>query len=663
MAIVEMKKLRLLGLKNEENSILDALHKTRTVELKITEEFENLNTGLNKLKKDDLSEKISRLSFAVNLIEESEKEIKKYVEEDKSNKVKKPFFKVKDNVSFHDFSLISAREYEIFTYVETLEEYNEKLTAIKSETSKQLNLIEQLKLFKDIEVPLKAFSDTKNTSIMLGTIPSEFETALTVYSETEQDVIVKIYNSGFICAVAVICGKADFERVWNKLSQFSFSKVSFAYDFTAAQMIEKCQQKISELKKERLEVLEKIINFNTGIAEIKLLYDYFSLSVIKKEYEENFKSSSHVFIMEGFLPAENIETVRQAILNSSKNVIIEFFDVTEGDNPPTLTKNSKLVAPFESVTNMFSVPMANERDPNFFMSIFFFIFFGIMLSDAGYGLILAIGAAILLKKNKMELGIRNIIKIIALGGISTFIWGALLGGWFGLDLNAAAESGNAIAQFLLSLQWFNPMQEPLLMLGLCLAIGVIHILFGLGIKAGAMIRKGKILDAVMDVGSWYLLFIGIGFMAVSMVPELAFLSNAGTYIFYASLLMLVLTQGRAQKGIFKKLFKGVSSLYGIVGYLSDILSYARLFGLGLATGVVGLVMNTIAGMLFQEWYLAWFGLIVLIGGHVFNIGINVLGAYIHNSRLQYIEFFSKFYTGGGHAFIPYGSNLKYHHIK
>lgn len=659
MAAVEIKKLRLLGLKSEEDTILNILQQTKSVELKKTGEFDGLNKGLFN-STDDLSQKISRLSLAINLIEDSIKEKQKYKLEEEEEKQKKPFFSARTNVSFDDFTLISAREYEIFSLVEELEGYNARLSQIKSENAKQLNLIEQLKIYKSIDAPLNIFKDTGNTCIILGSIPSEAEKPLTEYFAAEENAIANFYNAGALTAAVIIFPLNDKEKHNTKLSSLGFTRVYFDYDKTAEEIIQNCRSQIDNLVMLKIAVLNDIIDLKTEIAEIKLLYDYYNLALTKKEHEKEFKSSAHVFILEGFVPVIYQDRVKESILAKTNNVVLEFENVAGEDNPPTYTKNSGFVAPFESVTNMYSVPHPDERDPNLFVGIFFFIFFGIMLSDAGYGILLAIGATILLRKARMEKGLKNILKIVALGGISTFIWGMLFGGWFAIELN---ENSGAVGQFLLSLRWFNPMEEPILMLGLCLGLGVVQILFGLGLRAAALIREGKRAEALMDIGSWYLFFAAVGVIAISMLPEFEMLADIGMYMLIASLAIIVLTQSRHGKGIFGKILKGIGGLYGIVGYLSDILSYARLFGLGLASGVVGLVMNTIAGMLLPNIFLAPIGVLVLIGGHTFNIAINVLGAYIHNCRLQYIEFFSRFYKGGGHIFMPYGTNLKYFNVK
>jgi V/A-type H+-transporting ATPase subunit I len=659
MAIVKMSKLRLLGLKKQQNKILAALQQTKSVELKKTEDFDFLANGTDTDNTEDLNEKLSRLTSAIHILEEAEKQSVLQKTEG-FQKVKKPLFSVRSSISFDQFKMITENEYEIFSAVSELEQCSDKLLSYKNEISKHESIIEQIKNYSEIDIPLNLFKDTANTKIMLCTLPSEFEKPFDEFFQNQQRVILQKYKGIGQAVVVLICIKEDYAAFSDKLTQLGFSRISFDYDKTPSEIIDSHRLRIEEIKNQRAALLGEILRHKPMLPDIKLLYDYYNIAVYTKEQKRNFKSSASTFILEAFVPEESIEEVEQTLKKETPDILLEFMEIDEQDNPPTYVKNNALVKPFEAVTDMYSPPSHNERDPNLYSGIFFFIFFGIMLSDAGYGLVLAIVCFFLVKKFKMEDTTRKVIMVIALGGVSTLIWGTVFGGWFGIDLEVAAGNGSALAAFLNSLKWFNPLEEPLLMMALCLGLGVFQILFGLGLKGADLIQKGKISDALMDVGSWYLFFIGVGLIALGSVSQS--LSEIGKYLTILSLALLVLTQGREKKGIFAKIGKGLTSLYGIVGYIGDIISYSRLFGLGLASGVVGLIMNTLANLMFGTWYLAVFGVVVLFIGHSFNIGINVLGAYVHDCRLQYVEFFSRFYTGGGRTFVPYGSKLKYYKV-
>lgn len=666
MAIIAMKKLRLLGLKKEEKIILDKIHQTKRVEIKQTSEIQNSSGNINAPAKEEVNKKLSRLSFAINLIEDSVKERYKIAKAEKDKKFpkpKKPLFSAKSIVSYDNFSLITDSEYELFSYVDSLEMFNERLQAIKNENSKQANLIEQLKTLKDVDIPLNYFKDTKNTCMILGTFPADSEAKMIEYIAGNSNLVSYFYKgAGTVLAAVIICHKDDYDTVAEVLSACSFSRIMLDYDLTPVEKINECRRIIKNSTMDRQKVFEEIINLKSKLDEIKLLYDYYNLENYRLDIECNFKNSEKTFILEAYVPVDSVEMVKNTILSRTNNVVIEFLNLDKSDDPPIFTKNNKFVAPYEGVTNMYSAPNPKEIDPNKFVSIFFFMFFGLMLPDAGYGILLSIGSFLIIRYARLELGTSRLIKVIGLGGLSSIFFGIIMGGWFSIDITKEAEAGNGIAIFLRSLEWFNPMEKPVNMLLLCLGVGFLQIMCGLGIKFALLVKRGKTLDAFFDVGSWYLFFIGILMILGNMFLNIKIMADLGLYILLFSIALLIFTQGREKKGLVKKTFGGIGSLYSVVGFLSDILSYSRIFGLGLASGVVGLVFNTIASMLFAQWYLIWLGVAVLIVGHIFNIGINVLSAYIHNCRLQYIEFFSRFYTGGGHVFRPYGSNLKYYKI-
>jgi len=305
---------------------------------------------------------------------------------------------------------------------------------------------------------------------------------------------------------------------------------------------------------------------------------------------------------------------------------------------PTALRNPPLVEPFEMITDMYSIPSSRGMDPNLFMAPFYVAFFGMMVSDAGYGIALAIVATLFLVKLKPQGMAKKLAGVLAMGGVSTFVWGALFGGWLGLSLPPL---------------WFNPMEEPITMLALCFGLGALQLFVGMGLQAYLNIKRGKILEALFDQGLWFVFLIGLPLLAVPA------LSQVGKVLSIVGAVGLILTQGRHKEGIFSKFFSGLLSLYNVTGFLSDVLSYSRLFALGLATGVIAMLINTIAAMLGSNIIGMIFMVAILIGGHAFNLLINVLGAYVHASRLQYIEFFGKFFEGGGKAFSPFRIKTKY----
>jgi len=324
----------------------------------------------------------------------------------------------------------------------------------------------------------------------------------------------------------------------------------------------------------------------------------------------------------------------------------------EDEETPVLLDNPRLVQPFEAITEMYSLPNSKEVDPNTLMAPFYFIFFGMMVSDAGYGLLMSIITGILLIKYKFEGLLDKLLRLLFLGGISTFIWGALFGGWFG-DIVSAVTSG----RYSIPPLWFNPMNNPMKLLICSLILGAIHLFVAMGIQGYKKIKEGKILDAIFDTGFWYIFLIGLGLLLLGGTA-----GTIGKYMAITGAVLLVLTQGRSEKNIIKKFTKGVLSLYDAVGFMSDVLSYSRLLALGLATGVIASVINAMGTLIGFNPLGIIVLIIVFIVGHVFNLVINALGAYVHASRLQYVEFFGKFFEGGGKAYKPFKVNTKYINI-
>ena len=308
---------------------------------------------------------------------------------------------------------------------------------------------------------------------------------------------------------------------------------------------------------------------------------------------------------------------------------MDIVPLADDEPMPIEFENNKFVTPVEPVTEMFSLPSRGDIDPNPVMSIFYYLFFGLMLSDAGYGLLLVIAAAVMLKKMKPE-GTRNkMVQLFLLGGVGSIFWGALFGSWFGNIIPVVAETffGTTIGQLGL----YDPIKDPMPLLILSFIFGIIHLFTAMGINFYNLTRHGKLKDAIYDVGFWYLFLIGL----ILLIP-IAPLGTPGVFqtgavMAIAGALGLILTQGRSNSNFFARIFGGLSSLYDVTSYLSDVLSYSRLLALGLATGVIAMVVNTMGSMAGGGIGGAILLIVVFVLGHTMNLLINVLGAvsYTH----------------------------------
>ena len=331
--------------------------------------------------------------------------------------------------------------------------------------------------------------------------------------------------------------------------------------------------------------------------------------------------------------------------------------------PPTVLKNDAFNTPFESLINLYSLPDARGIDATPYMTPFYIFLFGIMLSDTGYGIVLSLGAWLFLKLKKPTGGLKGLAMVLFWGGLSTMVWGVLVGTFFGLDFDVIFGTADKFPLFL------DPTGNPVGMLLFCLLLGVIHICCGHLIKMKMCFQDKDWQSAVFDNLSWVLVLVGLTLAALPMASgffdppfELGWynalhLNTVGLVMILAGSAMVLLFKGRDKKNPISRLASGFGGLYGATSYLSDILSYARLLALGIATGYLAMVFNTLCSMLMGGSGVMKFvgfliAVVLLVALHIFSIAINTLGTFVHCARLQYVEFFGKFYEEGGRAFKP-----------
>ena len=332
-----------------------------------------------------------------------------------------------------------------------------------------------------------------------------------------------------------------------------------------------------------------------------------------------------------------MEAVENAVSQVTDVYDLEYSDPEEGEQPPTALKNKKFWKPFESITDMYSPPKPGTIDPTPVSAPWFWVIFGMMMGDFGYGALMAVIFGLMKKIMKPKGQFGMLVTLLFYSSITTMIFGILFGSYFG-------ETFHPIL--------FSPLDNPVAMLIFSLVIGVLHIFSGMAIKIAEQVRAGHVLDAIFDQVSWMLLIAGAGLIFLEQTR------TVGMVLAIVGAVIILFTAGREKKNIVGKAFGGIMGLYDVTSYLSDILSYARILALGLATGVIAMVMNILAGMVQINVLGFILSLVIYFIGHVFNITMSLLSAYVHDSRLQYIEFFNKFYDGGGYNFEPLAIQTK-----
>ncbi len=648
MAIAKMRRLRLVGLKSDQNVIMNELVRSGTFEVAPTSV-----EGAHPTDRSHLDKAVARqakVSFAIQYLTGCAEEYLARKEEAKKKATTIPEAPVdalprggRKIMGYDDFYDVAAKEYELLTVCDALQKSSFTRLENKSLLGKVQAQIRAVLPYVAFPSPFSVLGEGATVSVSLWYAQSAVAKCefgdLPVYTET--------YPSERGVLTAVVARKEDKDAVASLMVGAGFGSCPFTDAATAQDMLRGYEAQIREIHEKNTAVLYDALHYYKYLPELKTLYDVIGQDIEKSSAELDFVTTASTFVAEGWLPADCAEEVVAHIGKKTERVITYLSEPEEGDTPPTLVVSKKIFKPYEDVTNMYSVPAYNELDPNPFMAVFFFLFFGIMIGDAGYGLILSLGGLILLKCMKFEKGMARMIALMAMGGVSAIAWGILFGGVF------------AIAS--VPPLWFSPMEEPLMMLAVSIILGAAQLLAGYALKAAKSFRAGKPLDAVLDSIFIYILFGGIACMALDMLlkPQ-APLMEIGLGLLIASLVGILCTAGRHNKGIVSKIMGGFSGLYGLVNLLSDLLSYARIFGLGLASGAIGLAFNTLGELFFGIPFVGYvIGIIILIPLHAFNLGIGVLGAYVHNARLQFLEFYGKFYEGDGRMFSPMGEKTKY----
>ena len=445
--------------------------------------------------------------------------------------------------------------------------------------------------------------------------------------------------------------KSDEAKIKEVIARFAAKECDLSHiENSIAEEITVINEKILSVEKNIEELNQNKIKIAVELPKLQQAYDAVNVRLNCLKGQEDLFSTEKTNIITGWIPEKEIETLNKNL--EKYNCYCKFEAPKKNEEFPVLLKNNKVVAPFSAITEMYSSPDSRSMDSNWAIAFFFFLFFGMMLSDAGYGLVLFVGGFIGAKKLDLAEGSKRMFKMLGYCGISTMIWGFLYGSFFGDSITKVADTFFGADVQLPML--IDPLNNPMLVLGMSCAFGVIHLFVGMGLKAYLMIRRGHLWGAIFDVGLWYMVLIGLPLL---LVPGIG--GTIGKVLSIVGAIGLVLTQGREKPTIVGKITSGVMSLYDITGYFSDVLSYSRILALGLATGVVASVVN-IMGTMSGGGIIGMIAfLVIFIAGHVLNLGINALGAYVHSARLQYVEFFGKYYESGGKKFEPLRIKTKY----
>lgn len=663
MSIVQMSKLAVCAMKDRRKEVLETLQSMGVMEI-IT-----LDDAEGTMKMDTTQSQMAfdrNAQIAANAVEI----LDRYAPEKKGLLAS---FAGKEIKKISDEKRIASEQSRIMDTAAQILACEKKIADDKANIVKCRSKIEVLTPWKTMDVPLNDMH-TKATSVITGTLPGTYDEAavLTMIAEKEPEIdaayIQIIANEHETTYLAAVCLTEEADRLEGALREYGFARPSFGGVDAPTVRIARNEKRIENFERDIKETEAQIAGMADAREDLKMCADYYSIRSEKYHVLSKLPQTENAFFIEGYVPAKQVGNVAEK-LEKDFGAFTEIEEIGENEDVPVALHNNGFASSVEGVLESFGLPKKGEFDPTMLTSVFFVVLFGLMLSDAAYGAIVSVATAvIILKCPNMEKGMKRLIQLFFWCGLSTIFWGVLFGGYFG-DLVTVVAKTFFNKEVTIPALWFVPLENPMKLLIWSMIFGLVHLFTGLGIKGYMAIKDKDIVAFIFDVLCWFLLLIGLLLM---LIPTSIFAGIAQRQITFpepvnilakvmaiVGALGILIMSARNRKNFGLRLAMGAYELYGISGWLSDVLSYSRLLALGLATGVIASVINKMGTMLGGGVVGAIVFIIVFFIGHLFNLGINLLGAYVHTCRLQYVEFFGKFYDGGGKPFEPFTNKTKF----
>ena len=631
-----MKHLRLLGMESEREALLKTMQDLECVEIShIDGSEEALKTRLAK--PDDRA--------LLNAQEESRAYRAALAAIDRFAPGKKGLFRKRQGVSRASF-FDEENERQARAAAEAINADMRRLGEIESERTKNEALRASLTPWLAVDAPLDSTDGV--LSLLFGTVGATVtDDALRALSDSLSGLLTwqQASNDKTLRYLLIACHKSVKEQALSALRELGFSTVSFrGLCGTAEENDKKLEAALAALESERREIERRVEGFGGNRETLLEASDRAAILLRREEAKSRLIETDKVFLLEGWLPADRCTALEKAL--EPFTCAVETREPAEDEYPqvPVQLRNNKLTRPLNMVTEMYSLPAYGTLDPNPLMAPFFILFYGIMMADMGYGLLMMIASVIVGKKYRPKGTSGELFSLLGLCGLSTFIMGALTGGFFGdflTQLVAIVSPGTVFALPKL----FDPLDDLTMILIGSMALGVVQIITGMAISLIEKCRRKKFLDAFFEEITWWIVFLGI---ALAVLKK----GTAVLYLGCALVLLGPIVQGKG----WGKLTGVFGSVYNhVTGYFGDILSYTRLMALMLAGSVIAQVFNMLAAM--PDNVVAF--LIISMLGNAMNFGLNLLGCYVHDLRLQCLEFFNKFYVDGGKPFRPMTLDTEY----
>jgi V/A-type H+-transporting ATPase subunit I len=649
MPISSMQRVSIVAHRKKEAEILTLLQDLGVLEIAVEEGF-TLEGEKPPVATEEIERTLGEIRYCLDFLERYRQDKPSFLES---------FFPKPLEVTKEEFLQCRFHHSPVYRACASLEE---QLNGIRTALNRLMAHLEFLSRFEHLPIPLEDLGETRYTRSILLEIPPEKKAHLeSKLRERGSLWFCETFPSRGRNAVVFLVVHRDFlPHLEEVLQEIGATPVVLpqAFEGTPKEASERIRVRMAELAREREKLLEKAALYARFERDLKLAHDYYASLLERRRKEQEILHTRETVVISGWVRAEDIGKLEQSLKALGNEWVLFVRNPQPGENVPVDLRNGSWAKNFEVLTRLYGLPNYWELDPTPFLAPFFFLFFGICLGDVIYGLILALLGFLAPGFLKVPEGTKRFFHMLGWGGVASILVGMGTGSWLGDTFDYLPKALRAVTSFKRSLTIIDPITNPLPMLIFSLLLGLVQVLVGLFVSFVKEWRRKNYASAIMDQLGWFAFLLAIvvyiGSTQFAPLKPFALPFLVGTALF------LVATQGRQKKNPVMRVLSGILSLYGVISYLGDVLSYSRLFALGLSSSIIAILARTLGVLFGSSPYIGWLiGLLVALLFNVFNLVMSSLGAFVHSARLQYVEFFTKFYENGGKEFQPFSYRTKY----
>ena len=643
MSIVKMKRLRLIALARDRDELLSSLLHAGCVE--VSEPPADLADPLLRRDKARVAEAKSELAE----LKQALSVLRRQAPQKEGLLTPRQVVRERDLLDHGAMAAALEKARTVNDHAKAAGQCSARETRLNAE-------LQSLRPWEACDLPLNE-AGTRCVAVLLGTVPSavDFDAMAGAVSEAAEASQVTLLSADRQQqCLEVLVHRSQEGAALEALRSYGFSLPQFKdASGTARDNVRRLEEEMEAVRAQRQAELDAIRAMGPETGALKLCVDQVQQVLATEETKERILAGGSILCLDGWVDEPNVSKLEQAL--AAFDCAWELTDPAPEEYPkvPVKLQNGPLTRCMNMVTEMYALPVYGTVDPNPLMAPFFILFYGIMMADMGYGILMVLGAIFMIKKLRAKGGMRNFAELLFYCGISTFVLGAITGGFFGDFLTQLVSIISPGTEFALP-ALFTPMNDTIAILGGSLVLGFIQIITGQIVSFVEKTRKGHLMDAIWDEGTWWVLYLAVGLLALGV-------GNIAGYpvVLIIGIVMLAVGSTRNAKG-FGKIGSFVGAVYnGVTGIFSDVMSYARLMALMLSGSIIASVFNTLGGITGN----VFFFLLISMLGNTLNFALNLLGCYVHDLRLQCLEFFGKFYQDGGKPFRPLAIHTKYVDIK